>query len=168
MAEIRFRVGGVRAGSAARSAEQAARESEGPSMRRGVQAGSAARMAEEAKRAGDGARGSMPTLSMRAQGGRILHAEVSQTVASGTLPYNPMPQTQEGAVTQSEQALAEQKPAASVLAQTTFHPAADSGRAAPPLADSLPDANAAPGLVNRFTSMLRNFFKPGEPPSITG
>ncbi len=165
MPEIRFQVGGVRAGSAARSAEDAARESPGPQARR-VQAGSAARMAEEAKRAGENTRGSMPTLSMRAQGGKILHSEVSQTAAPGTLPYNPVPRKQEESVAQDEPELAQQK--SSLFAQTTFHPAADPGRAAPPLADSLPDVNSTPGLANRFTSMLRSFFKPGDPPSIVG
>lgn len=71
MSELRFHVGGVRAGSAARSAEDAASDNPSPA-RPVVRAGSSARLAEDAKRSGGLPSPAAPILSLRAQGGRVV------------------------------------------------------------------------------------------------
>ena len=76
MGELKFRVQAIRTGSAARSAEDAARETPIVAQPQ-VRAGSSARLAERAKRAGEVPTAPMPSIALRAQGGRITRSVAS-------------------------------------------------------------------------------------------
>ena len=79
MSELKFRVQGVRAGSAARSAEEAETETPTP-VRPSVRAGSSARLAEDAKRSGGLPSVAIPSISLRAQGGRVVQRPAQSSV----------------------------------------------------------------------------------------
>ena len=144
MSEVRFRVQGVRVGSAARSAEAAASENPTP-VRPVVRAGSSARMAEDAKRNGELPSAAMPSISLRAQGGRVVQRPVGGSV----------PQT----LSPAKDVVPDGTPAVSAPSLAT------TSEQAAPIAEGNGDARPSPAaplatVAGRLSSMLRTLFQP--------
>ncbi len=125
----------IRAGSAARQAEEESRISGGAPPFPRVQAGSAARATEDARRVAEDRGPLRPAFALRAAGGRVFRT-------GAALSSTPTPDVQ---------------PQAATAASPTA-----AARVSPP---SLPPrANPSASGSGGFSSFIRGLFRPDEPP----
>lgn len=145
MGQIRVGFQRVSAGSAARQAEEEARESGAPRSMR-IQGGSAARAAEEAKRLGLKPRQGASSFSLRAQGGRVVRTDAGASA--------PAHAGEEAAVSSDSRADLQ----ISDLPQVKAGPLDVSHGVLPPRVSHPPD------VMGRLQSFLRGIFRSEDSP----